>query len=215
MSTGYQYVYVVRHGLTEGNIARTVQGMDDPLAEEGHAQAARLAERARRFRFEHLLASDMLRAQQTAQYISDATGKDVVSEPLLREARCSDAMVGLDWTHESVLAYRQQYDENIHDENWQYEESETFYHTRARSLKALSRFEEFGGDPILAVSHSFFIRTLVATVLTERELSPTIWLHFGRTIRIHNTGISIFRRCIETNHWELYCLNDHAHFADN
>lgn len=59
---------LVRHGATEWNAAGRHQGWSDPpLSAEGRAQAARLRERLAGEAFDHVVASDLLRARETAE----------------------------------------------------------------------------------------------------------------------------------------------------
>lgn len=63
-------VYLVRHGLTNGNVTRMMQGHTDiPLNETGFTQAEKLAARLQDYRFNRAFASDLTRAQQTAETV--------------------------------------------------------------------------------------------------------------------------------------------------
>jgi broad specificity phosphatase PhoE len=210
-----QFVYIARHGLTIANEAGNVQGFDDSLSEQGHRQAARLAERTTKIPFEFLLSSDMPRALETASYITAATGKEAVPEALLREVKQDDSFVGLPGSVESFQQFLKEEAANLHNPDWRFGTADTFYDSRARALAALKRFEEYGELPLFVVSHGHFIRCLVATVMLGLSLTPDAWAHMSRTIRTHNTGISILRRDLETGQWVIHCLNDHAHFADD
>jgi probable phosphoglycerate mutase len=75
---------LVRHGETEWNRIGRWQGHADiPLSEEGRAQARLLAARLRREgqRFDHVYASDLHRAFETASILATALGMPV--HPLL------------------------------------------------------------------------------------------------------------------------------------
>lgn len=79
-------VYLVRHGETQWNAERRIQGQSDsPLTEKGVQQAWQVAERARTLGITHVISSDLGRTQQTARIIADACGCDVMLEPRLRE----------------------------------------------------------------------------------------------------------------------------------
>lgn len=212
MST--QTVYIARHGLTEGNIAGVVQGFDDPLAPHGHEQAKTLADRASQLTFKHLLVSDMLRAQQTASYISEATGHPIITEPLVHEMVRPSSFVGMVHTEPAFQEYLEAEYEHRHDPLWRVEDAENFDDIRQRTLNALVKFESFGTDTLFVVSHGHFIRVLMGTILAGRELTPDLWVKVNRALRTHNTGISILRRTIEENYWQIISFNDHAHFAD-
>jgi broad specificity phosphatase PhoE len=73
---------VIRHGPTEWNAAKKLQGMSDiPLSEEGRALVAtwKLPDEFRGWRF---LSSPLSRAQETAKALH---GQALMIEPLLRE----------------------------------------------------------------------------------------------------------------------------------
>jgi broad specificity phosphatase PhoE/ribonuclease HI len=69
---------VLRHGVTEGTLAKQFAGgggLDRPLVELGHSQARRAAaEIVARGPVDVLVCSPMLRAQQTAAAVAEATG---------------------------------------------------------------------------------------------------------------------------------------------
>jgi len=79
-------VYLVRHGETEWNAARRIQGQSDsPLTAKGIFQAQQVAERMRHEGITHVISSDLGRTRHTAEIIADVCGCEVVTEPRLRE----------------------------------------------------------------------------------------------------------------------------------
>lgn len=210
-----QFVYLARHGLTVANEAQVVQGFDDPLSERGHRQAKRLAERAKHLSFDHLLASDMPRAVQTAEYITTATGKETIFEPMVREVKQEDSLIGVSKSAAEFQKFLEEEKNNVHNPEWRFGSADTFYDNRDRALKALKIFESYGEAKLFVVSHGHFIRFLVSTVLLDLSLTPEAWIKLCGTIRTHNTGISILRRDTDTGKWVIYSINDHAHFADD
>lgn len=85
---------IVRHGETAANAARVVQVPETPLNERGMAQAERLAARlARRHRVRPIgsvVASDLRRAEMTAEPVAETLGLPLVIEPLLAERNFGD-----------------------------------------------------------------------------------------------------------------------------
>lgn len=78
--------YLVRHGETEWNRARRIQGHSDPpLNERGSAQAARLSGRLAETAFSAVYASDLGRTMQTAESVVGDSGLAVAPVPELRE----------------------------------------------------------------------------------------------------------------------------------
>lgn len=79
-------VFLVRHGETEWNASRRIQGQTDvPLSERGWQQAAAVAAYLSRVPLAAVYSSDLLRALQTAEAIASAHGIAACAEPGLRE----------------------------------------------------------------------------------------------------------------------------------
>ncbi|MCI1899842.1 MAG: 2,3-diphosphoglycerate-dependent phosphoglycerate mutase GpmB [Enterobacter sp.] len=79
-------VYLVRHGETQWNAERRIQGQSDsPLTAKGEQQAWQVAERAKTLGITHVISSDLGRTQQTARIIADACGCDIILDPRMRE----------------------------------------------------------------------------------------------------------------------------------
>lgn len=75
-----------RHGQTVQNASLRIQGSQDyPLNEVGHAQAAAAAGALARMKPARIYSSDLGRALQTAQYLADVTGLEVLPDAGLRE----------------------------------------------------------------------------------------------------------------------------------
>ena len=77
-------IYIIRHGQTEMNSRRVLQGRSDfALNETGLAQAREAAERLRGVRFDRVYSSPLLRAVQTAEQI--VPGAEIVLDERLIE----------------------------------------------------------------------------------------------------------------------------------
>jgi broad specificity phosphatase PhoE len=78
--------YLVRHGNTEWNVKRLLQGhSDSPLTNEGLEQAKNLAIEFRNIKFDRIFSSDLLRAKRTAEIIALEHKIAVEATQLLRE----------------------------------------------------------------------------------------------------------------------------------
>jgi broad specificity phosphatase PhoE len=79
-------ILLVRHGETDWNAERRVQGHTDrPLNETGLAQAQALAEQLSGTPVAAVYSSDLTRAFQTARAVADARGLTATALPELRE----------------------------------------------------------------------------------------------------------------------------------
>jgi probable phosphoglycerate mutase len=83
-------IHLVRHGETDSNAARIVQLPDAPLSARGRAQAERVARRLAAAPVGLVLASDLLRAVETAEAVARATGAPLVFDPDLAERNYGD-----------------------------------------------------------------------------------------------------------------------------
>ena len=84
-------IIAIRHGETAWNVDTRIQGqLDIPLSANGRWQAERLANALRNEPITTIYASDLARAWETAQYVSNATGLKVIKEEALRERGFGD-----------------------------------------------------------------------------------------------------------------------------
>lgn len=82
----WSYFYIVRHGQTDWNILKKVQGQKDiPLNEVGESQAQSTRELLEDVRFDVVFSSDLCRARRTAEIIVGGTGVQISTTPELRE----------------------------------------------------------------------------------------------------------------------------------
>jgi Fructose-2,6-bisphosphatase len=155
---------LVRHGETDWNAARRIQGSTDiPLNETGRAQARETAsELARQFAGVSpvVVSSDLSRAHETAQIIAATLG---VEEPRtyvgLRE-RSYGVAEGL-----TIADYRSQYGEFNRDN---VPDAESDARLRSRALLAVRRIvretrrQHAPNDlPVIAVAHGALIGSLI------------------------------------------------------
>ena len=79
-------LFLVRHGQTDWNVLGRAQGsVDRPLDETGERQTMALANAFSGVPVARVLTSDLRRSADTAAAIADASGAELLVEPLLRE----------------------------------------------------------------------------------------------------------------------------------
>lgn len=82
----YCTIYLVRHGETEWNEKKLIQGHSDiPLNKKGEIQAKELGEKLKEIRFDAVFSSDLIRARRTAEIIILEKKLAVVTTKALRE----------------------------------------------------------------------------------------------------------------------------------
>ncbi|MEG3135326.1 2,3-diphosphoglycerate-dependent phosphoglycerate mutase GpmB [Rouxiella sp. T17] len=177
-------VYLVRHGETEWNAARRIQGQtDSPLTEKGIFQAQQVAERVRSEGITHVITSDLGRTKRTAEIIADACGCKVITDPRLREL------------HMGVLETRHLDKLTAEEESWRKQmvdgtpegripQGETMTELATRMHEALNSCLDLppGSKPLL-VSHGIALGCLVSTILGLPAYAE-------RRLRLRNCSLS-------------------------
>jgi broad specificity phosphatase PhoE len=147
-------ILLVRHGETDWNLERRVQGHTDrPLNETGRAQARALADELAAEQIDVIYSSDLIRAHETARIVAERKGLDVTAVAELRE-RDFGTWEGL--TDDDVFARFP----DAHHRAWG--DAETKGEMAERVLEALRRIALAHGDGrVLAVSHGGPLRAVL------------------------------------------------------
>jgi broad specificity phosphatase PhoE len=147
-------ILLARHGETDWNAQRRVQGHSDtPLNDNGRAQALALAEALEGTELDAVYASDLARARDTAQVVAERKGLEVTALPELRE-RHFGTWEGL--TDEEILRRFP----DARSGSWG--DGETKDEMRERVLGALHRIaDEHPGGRVLVVTHGGPVRSLL------------------------------------------------------
>ena len=177
----------IRHGETDWNRQQRFQGqIDVPLNEAGQRQARRLGERLATEPADHLISSDLQRAQQTAAPLAAAWQAPATLVPGLREQRFG-VLEGLDvptiqTRHPDLWA---QWLEHRADFALPGGESLRQFHTRVIvAVKALA--EAYPGRRLAVVTHGGVLDMLWRT-------AHGLALDGLRTCDIPNTGLNHLR----------------------
>lgn len=200
-------LYLIRHGETEWNAIGRFQGWTDiPLSEKGLKQAELLGKR-----FEHgkipvdaIYASPLIRAQQTAKPIAEATGLPVTLNEHFKEINYGE------WDGMTFQELKATYGADFmrfmkEPHKFTFPGDGSFELVTERVKLGLQEVlgEANKGKNIVLVSHGGIIRL---TLFYLMGISPGLYNHFW----IDNTGISIYeiwdngRRVLKT-------LNDSSH----
>ena len=168
------YIYLVRHGETDWNRERRIQGSTDiPLNETGRAQARATGSLLARRRWSGIFASPLSRAMETAEIIADMVGLPApLPVPAIVE-RNYGAAEGCTDEEIDVL-----YPADVNVPGREPREA-----VAQRVVPALVRLaEEHHGESIIVVAHGGVIATVLAAVAPEQP--------YGR---IRNGSVHSFR----------------------
>lgn len=159
-------LYFVRHGETEWNVQKKIQGSADiPLNENGLQQAHRLAGELRRQKLDgrlHLArayTSPQLRAAKTAEAAAEALQIPCLSCSGLREMDLGE-WEGSNWdiireSYGAVYIYWNEHRRYTHTPG-----GESYQEVLARTLAALAKILEQETEDVLVVTHSAVLMAL-------------------------------------------------------
>jgi probable phosphoglycerate mutase len=177
---------IVRHGETDWNVERRIQGHTDvPLNATGRAQALAMAFNAAHHRFSAIYSSDLVRATETARYVAEREDEPVRPLPDLRERHygifqgltATEAATRFPAAHARYLA---------RDVDYDFETGENMHVFVARILRALDwLIRHHEGQTLLMVSHSGVLDVLYRRA-TGRPLETP------RDFEIPNCGLNWF-----------------------
>lgn len=206
-------VYFVRHGEAEGNVSHTFQTHHTPLTDQGHIQASLVAARCAKLNAQALLVSPMLRTQQTAAPIAEATSLQIETLESLHEVLHASSMAGKSRMDENGQAYLQNLEQILLD-GGRFEDAENFEDVLLRLKTTMEVLENRPEERIIVVTHGRFMKSLMTYILHEKHSTPLFDRNFARTLRyMDNTGITVVEE-YEPKTWRLDTWNDHAHFAE-
>ena len=177
-------VYLVRHGETQWNAERRIQGQSDsPLTEKGERQAMQVAQRAKALGITHIITSDLGRTQRTAEIVAQGCGCDVILDPRLRELDMGILeRRHLDTLSEEEEGWRRQLVNGTPD--GRIPQGESMQEVSERMHGALNACLDLppGSRPLL-VSHGMALGCLVSTILGLPAYAE-------RRLRLRNCSIS-------------------------
>ncbi|MES2668525.1 MAG: histidine phosphatase family protein [Patescibacteria group bacterium] len=207
-------IYLVRHGESEGNAGTHYQNENTQLTELGREQAAFVAERATKLNVDTILASAMVRAQQTAGIISERIGISLESSDLFVERRRPSEQIDQPKDDPKVQEAEEAIMQSSSASGIRYSDEENFDDLNARSKAALSFLEQHPSDKILVVTHGVFLRNIVAQVIFGDALTGRDCGEVLSTFIANNTGITVLQFDPDNRRpWRLLTWNDHAHLG--
>lgn len=186
---------IVRHGETDWNVERRMQGHRDiPLNGVGLRQAARIAERLAREHWDACISSDLSRAAKTAELIARRAGiKDMKFDPRLRERRLGQ----LEGT--TLQERLERWGEGWREMDLGAERDEALFDRAIQFLDETSaRYE---GKRVVVVTHGGWIWQLFSRLFPDKAGDHPA-----------NTSLSLIRR--ERGRWHCQFYNSTDHLKD-
>ena len=205
-------IYFVRHGESEGNKARVYQSSQTLLSEKGHIQASLIADRFNNIEIETIITSDYIRAKQTAEYISQLTGKDMIESQLFRERK----RPSIQENRSKNILELQEIDEKIElnwGGDWRYSDEENFEDLRQRAKECFEFLENRQEDNIVVVTHKNFLHCLLWYCIFGVDVTQIESMIIKNNFILSNTGIVWMQYDESKSFWKIVTWNDHAHLG--
>ncbi len=177
-------LFLVRHGQTEWNDLRKIQGHSDiPLSEVGIIQAQEVAQQLASHKFDAIISSDLQRAAQTADIINRYHKHDIRLEPLLREQHygIAQGLVGTELPQRFSQILHKPFGQPEHE--YDVPEAESYIQLVDRASKAIHKIiDTHIGQTVLVIAHRSLMRSLIRYALKNHRL----------LVEIENCGIAQF-----------------------
>ncbi len=168
------YVYLIRHGESEGNREGRFRGGEDfPLSEEGKLQVKKLGEALKDSGISLIYTSPLIRAYDTAKAVSETTGAKIIVEPAFRSISLGA------WEGKTREEIERLYPEEFklwltYPEKLRMPGFEPIPSLRRRATGALNRIvRENPGGKIAVVSHTAVLKVIFAGILGLKP--PYFW----------------------------------------
>jgi len=150
-------LYVIRHGQTDWNLAKRIQGMTDiELNETGLAQAEEAKEKLKEYPIDLILCSPLKRAMKTAQIINCEKKVDIVCDSRLVERGYGE----IEGKEFEALDLKTFFDLNLNLKTSGVEPIKTLMDRVSSVLDEIK--ETYKGKNILLVTHGGTIRAINA-----------------------------------------------------
>lgn len=200
-------VLIIRHGQTDWNTTKLLQGHSDiPLNEKGIEQALALADSLREEKLEAIFSSDLQRALRTAEEIAKRHNLPVQTDPALRE-RSYGAFEGLSRDEiktrypESHTAWYAADPDHVFPPGERIAESIRVFHNRA--IKTIQRIAlPYAGKKIVLIAHFGIIESAY-------RIAHGMPLEIRTRVPVLNASINRFR--VQQNRIELIEWGDNEH----
>ena len=206
-------IYFVRHGESEGNKEKVYQSSSTLLSENGLQQAELIADRFNNIEVETIISSDYIRAKQTAKYISEVTGKDIIESQLFRERKRPSIQENQSKAILELIAIDKEIESNWEITDYRYSDEENFTDLRQRAKECFEFLENMTEDNIVVVTHKNFLHCLLWYCLFGFDVTPREAVIVKNNFILSNTGI-VWMQYDETEHfWKIVTWNDHSHLG--
>lgn len=200
-------IFLVRHGESEWNILKKVQGQKNiPLTKNGIYQAHLIGNRLKNEKIDIIYSSHLNRAKDTANIIGKTINTNIITKKELQEIN-----FGV-WEGMSQEDINKNYNKDLilwrkEPEKLKIGEIETLENLQIRSMRCINNIiKNDSSENIVVVSHSATLKTIILGLLNMNLC------HF-KNLTLNNVSLTI----IEFRNYNkvLKVLNDISHLKEN
>lgn len=206
-------IYLVRHGESEGNIAKTHQPETSPLSLEGLRQADKLAARFDGTDAKKIIASPLMRTKQTAEAIAKVTGLEIEFEDRIKELKRPSMVVGKSPHEPEINKIWQTINSHAGDPSYHFADEENFYDLKKRISDYIEELPKRKETDLIIVSHGYAIRTFIGAMVFGEDFDDKQFAKTTKHMSITNTSITICDYDADDG-WRVTTINDAAHLLD-
>lgn len=201
-------LYLIRHGQSSDGAKGLSQRVDAPLSIESRKHLSTLRDYLKSIEFDKVYSSPQPRATQTAETLFGENFKFLES---VHEHIRPKHLIGKKrelamkfWDEEAV--------EDRYDPQWKYEDSESFKEVINRVNGFIKYLEKENDEKIAVVTHGWFIRHFIGTLMMGSKYTPEVFFDLLRKISIENGGFVICELDFKTSsHKILEISNQYSH----
>ncbi len=179
-------VFFVRHGQTDGNVARRHQHSSTSLNEVGRAQVQALAPTVAALKPTHFISSTHLRAMETTRILAAACALTPDTSHAFEELARPDSLVGYRYIGFTTLLYVFRW-----FLGFTIKDGEGYGQFLARILEARAYLEALPKDArVVVVSHAVFVNIFIEHLCLDTKMSLWQALNsFLKIFRLRNASI--------------------------
>lgn len=196
-------IVLIRHGETESNLSKKIQGQSDSgLSPKGVKQAGLVGQKLNHYNLDALYTSSLGRAKHTAKIISEHTNVPITEDQRLVEISFGD-FEGLGWQQvesENPDFYKKWYH---HHDHVKAPRGETRREALSRFMSCLNEIAQHHvGKKVAVVTHGGILATFFSFVLRiPQGVRPSCL--------VENTGVNIV--ILKDGHWIIKTWGDLSH----
>lgn len=199
-------IYLTRHGETEWNLKKIMQGwQDSDLTNLGRKQAKWLRNRLSKIEFEAVYSSPLNRALETAKIIKKDGFEEIIIKEDLKEMGFGP------WEGKTSVEIEKNY-KDAYSNFWERphlyrgEACESYYDVKKRVMPLIEEIIEKYDNNVLIVTHTVIIKIIMAYF--EARKMENLW----NPPFMHQTSLNIIE--IEHNQPKIILHGDTSHYED-